>query len=59
VIGVCPTVQFNVEDTLVFTNADTKFKKGNCRDLERGERIRVKAIRLSSGLVQAREVEFR
>jgi hypothetical protein len=59
VLGVCPAVQFNVEDTLVFANADTKYKKGNCRDLDRGERIRVKALRLGSGLVQAREVEFR
>jgi hypothetical protein len=59
VLGICPAVQFSVDDTVIFANAETKYKKGNCRDLERGERVRVKAVRLSSGLVQAREVEFR
>ena len=59
VLGICPAVQFSVDDVVIFANAETKYKKGNCRDLERGERVRVKAVRLSSGLVQAREVEFR
>ena len=59
VLGVCPAVQFTVDDTAVFANVDTKYKKGNCRDLDRGERVRVKAVRLSNGLVEAREVEFR
>ena len=59
VLGICPAVQFSVEDTVIFANAETKYKKGNCRGLERGELVRVKAVRLSSGLVQAREVEFR
>jgi hypothetical protein len=59
VFGTCPALTFNVDENTVFTTSDTNFKKGNCRDVELGERVRIKGTRLANGTVRAREVEFR
>lgn len=58
-VGRCPDLRFTVDVNVVVTNDDTKFKGGNCRDLEEGMLVRIKGRRAVTGIVTAREVEQR
>jgi hypothetical protein len=58
VLGTCPTLRFTVDANVVLTNTETTFRRGNCRDVDPGERVRVKGVRLPDGTVEAREVTF-
>jgi hypothetical protein len=48
-----------VDGTLVTTDAQTKFKRGSCDNLENTDRVDVKGRRQTGGSVLATEVEFR
>jgi Domain of unknown function (DUF5666)/Putative binding domain, N-terminal len=39
--GKCPTLQFEVKKTTVFTTADTTFSNGSCKDVDRGTTVTV------------------
>jgi hypothetical protein len=54
--GRCPTLRFTVENTVVTTDDDTKFRGGKCGDLENGDEVEIRGIRLSDGSVAASEV---
>lgn len=59
VSGNCPVLRFVVDNRTVTTDRDTKFRRGNCNDVERGTRVDVEGRRQSNGVVTAREVEIR
>ena len=59
VTGSCPNRQFMVELKTVFTNRDTKYKRGSCDDLQNFERVKVKGVTIGDGNVTAKEIEFR
>jgi hypothetical protein len=58
VTGRCPALRFVVERTVVLTAESTRFRKGPCRDLEEGTRVKVRGHRRADGFVDANEVEF-
>jgi len=55
--GTCPNLLFTLEGLPVFTTAATKFKHGECRDVESNERVKLKGLKLSDGRVEATELE--
>jgi hypothetical protein len=55
--GACPVLAFKVGSTVVATDARTKFKGFNCRDVKEGQRVQVKGRQLLTGIVLAEEVE--
>ena len=54
--GRCPSVSFTVENTLVTTDRETRFKGGKCSDLDNRDDVEVKGVRLPDGSVSASEV---
>jgi hypothetical protein len=57
-VGACPNVTFTAAGRIVVTDGSTEFKKGQCRDLSLGDRVRVRGT-TSGGPVTADRIEFR
>jgi hypothetical protein len=56
--GTCPSIRFTLGGTVVTTDGETRFRKGNCRDVRNNERVEVKGRRQADGSVRATEVEL-
>ena len=56
--GSCPNVTFVLDDKTVYTTSATRYDDGNCRDLERREKVKVKGTLMSDGRIRANEVEI-
>jgi hypothetical protein len=56
--GSCPNVTFVVGDKTVYTTSATRYDDGDCRDLARREKVKVKGTLMSDGRVRANEVEI-
>jgi hypothetical protein len=56
--GSCPAVQFTADDRQVVTDADTGFRRGNCGDLDNGDRVEVEGEVRGSGPVRATRITF-
>lgn len=54
--GSCPTVRFTLDNTLVTTNGETRFRGGRCSALENRDDVEVRGTRLADGSVAASEV---
>jgi hypothetical protein len=59
VTGQCPTLAFTVSGTRVAIDRDTDIRRGDCRDLSDGDRVRVRGVRRLDGVVAATRIEFR
>jgi hypothetical protein len=59
VTGTCPSLTFQLRTFAVYTTADTEFRKGPCRDVARGDEIKVEGMLMSDGRVRADKVELR
>jgi hypothetical protein len=59
VSGVCPVLQFRVEDHDVFTLPGTDYRKGDCRDVQRRAEVEVEGVEMSDGRVRADEVRIK
>jgi hypothetical protein len=57
--GNCPTLTFSVNGTPVVTGASTDFRRGGCRDVSNGDRVKVRGIRRADGVVEAGRIELR
>jgi hypothetical protein len=57
--GACPNVTLLVNGRTVVTDGRTDFRRGRCRDLSWGDRIRVRGTATSGGAVDADRIEFR
>jgi hypothetical protein len=60
--GFCPDVWFTVQDRLVHANDDTKFKKGDCKDLPGAKEVTVRGVTQTFAgrdYVQAQTIEVK
>jgi hypothetical protein len=57
--GSCPSVSFWAAGRFVIANDRTDFKRGNCRDLSLGDRVKVRGTTTGGGPVYATKIEFR
>ena len=58
-VGACPNVTFTAAGRLVVAGGSTDFRKGNCRDLSLGDRVRVRGTTTSGSPVTADRIEFK
>jgi hypothetical protein len=56
--GSCPTLRFEVRDTVVLTDQRTNFRGGNCKDLRNGEEVEVEGTLQPDGSILASRVEL-
>ena len=56
--GSCPSIAFNLEFRRVFTNGDTRFRGGDCRNIRTGTEVRVEGRVQSDGRIRATEVRI-
>jgi hypothetical protein len=56
--GSCPSIRFEVKDRIVVTNPDTRYKKGDCKDVREDRKVDVKGQLQSNGSVLAQLVEI-
>lgn len=56
--GSCPNVSFTVAGRIVFTDSNTTFDDGSCRDLVDGIEVEVDGELLDDGRIRATEVEI-
>ena len=59
VSGSCPNLAFTLRSRSVYTTSDTEFRKGPCKDVRDGARVKVEGREMSNGLVRADRVEIR
>jgi Viral BACON domain/Putative binding domain, N-terminal len=61
VSGTCPTLKFQLRDSIavVYTTTTTNFRRGPCRDLQRGTELSGKGFLMSDGRIRADEITFR
>ena len=59
VSGSCPNVTFTAAERVVIADQNTDFRKGGCRDLSDGERVRVRGTTITGSPVTATRIEFR
>ena len=57
--GDCPNISFTAGGRLVVTNGGTEFRKGNCRDLSFGDRVKVRGTTTPGSPVAADRVELK
>ena len=57
--GDCPNISFIAGVRLVVTNGGTEFKKGRCRDLSFGDRVKVRGTTTPGSPVAADRVEIK
>jgi hypothetical protein len=57
--GSCPQITFIVTPWTVTTNGGTDFKGGRCRDVSRGDRVKVRGITEDGSTVRAFRVEIK
>jgi hypothetical protein len=57
--GACPSIVFLCRGNSVYTTPDTEFKKGPCKDVRVGRKVRVEGHLMSNGLVRADRVEIK
>ena len=57
--GSCPSIGFVLEGRRVFTNGDTRFRGGDCKNIGWGTEVRVEGRLQSDGRVRATEVRVR
>jgi Domain of unknown function (DUF5666)/Viral BACON domain len=58
-LGVCPNLTFTAAGRMVVTNSSTEFRKGNCRDLSSGDRVKVRGTTTLGTPVTADRIEFK
>jgi hypothetical protein len=56
--GSCPAVRFTVDDREVFTDGNTRFRRGDCDDLDRRDRVEVEGELQGAGPVRATQITF-
>jgi hypothetical protein len=57
--GGCPNVSFAAAGRVVIANQSTDYRKGDCRDLSDGERVKVRGTTTTGSPVTATRIEFR
>ena len=58
-VGECPNLTFTAAGRIVVTNGSTEFKKGRCRDLSFGDRVKVRGTTALGSPVTADRIEFK
>lgn len=55
-LGSCPNIWFTVKGRTVYTTSATEFRKGPCKDIRSGTRVKVEGHIMSNGPVRADRV---
>jgi hypothetical protein len=58
-LGACPNLTFTAAGRIVVTNGSTDFRKGSCRDLSSGDRVKVRGTTTLGAPVTADRIEFK
>ncbi len=56
---MCPNVTFIAAGRLVVANGSTEYRKGRCRDLSFGDRVKVRGTATPGSPVTADRIEFK
>jgi hypothetical protein len=59
ILGGCPDVTFVAAERVVIADRSTDFRKGSCRDLSNGDRVKVRGTTTTGSPVNATRIEFR
>jgi hypothetical protein len=57
--GACPTLTFVVSGVTVETDGSTKYRGGNCKQVDQGHRIGVTGRRQVDGRVRAEQIDLK
>jgi hypothetical protein len=57
--GDCPSISFFAAGRIVITHAGTEFRRGRCRDLSFGDRVKVRGTTTPGNPVTAERVELK